>query len=135
MSLISDPKNTFKVTLACDEGKEKPPWFEFRYRSIGDMRQISLKIDEIKHAVTDQDDTDKLLAIIQENLTGWGNQTDSAGAEVMFEAGNLEKVVSLADIGDLLFAFRAQGLMAADRKNSGSQSPSSTGPAAETAKE
>src|SRR3972149_3699758 len=102
MPLTSDTNEKFRVVLKNDENRKPHPYFEFRYCSIRKLRQLNRAIDEIKHYATDDADLEKLLAILRENLAGWGNQADAAGKEPRFEPARIEELISLTEIGELL---------------------------------
>lgn len=134
-----DPEQGFELVLESDRNKpeETRPTFVFRYLANRDWKRVAHvcdRIDELK-----KEGLEKMLnemeAALKSGLVDWRNMSDRAtGEEILFDAGELDRIVNIAEISELLFGVMEHiGLEPEDKKKFESPSPSDTDESARSA--
>jgi hypothetical protein len=118
MPLALEPNATYRIVLKGDKNKpqEKQPWFEMKYRTARQMRELNTRIDKIRTIGPDNKSLDEIIAVLKEAIVGWGNVFEN-GVEVPFDIERLEDICTSNELGQLLAHFQFQGFTAEERKN------------------
>jgi hypothetical protein len=132
MPISQDPNGGFKYVLKSDREKpqEKQPWFKLRARSRAAVIRFEEEIEKLRR---DKKKFQDYIELLREAVLDWGNMAGPDGVEIAFDKSKLEEILTDGEIGELLWAYRMQGWLPDERKNSGSQSGSDSEPAAKEA--
>jgi len=134
MPLALEPSATFRVVLRSDKGKSPEPWFEFRYVSGREWKELTRETNRIIEAADGPAAIDAEFDLIRRGLVGWGNMIDPAtGKEKPFDPAELDTLLTIGEAGELLARFRDQGIEVEDKKKSPSPSGSGTESSVKTA--
>ena len=140
MPLATNPNQTFLVSLSTDIDipEETRPAFRYRYSSGAHWRRIKEFHAAVMSANVDTDmpfDTiDTLFDHLRDRLVGWENMTDpdNADAQLSFEPGRLNELLTLGEAFELLTLKMSQLPDDKDKKKLESPLPSSSESSAET---
>ena len=128
MPLALEPNATYRVILESDQDKAKPPYFEFRYLSGREWKELSRKAEQLEAATTGAEAIDNTYDILKIGLVGWGNMVDpGSGREIPFKPNEIDALLTINETHELLEKFRNQAIDAEDKKKLDSQSASGMG--------
>ena len=122
MPLALEPNETFRVVLESDKKKlpDKQPYFEFRFLSSRAWKTLTQKRAEIRKSASGDEAFDKLFEILSVGLVGWGNMIDPDTRQpIKFNKKDLDRLLTISELGELLVKFQNQGLEVDDLKNLG----------------
>jgi len=128
--LALDPRETFEVLVASEEGTPDATRsrFTFRYLSAREFRKVNALAGEYEalKALSSDQVLDRLTAALRVNLVGWCvREVDTES--VPFDLEKLEDICTVSELWELFDAARRQSRLDGPEKNaSGSPSPTST---------
>jgi len=136
MPLATRPNATYEIVLSTDEhlSNDKQPVFVFRYLSIIEWEEIARLNDKFEGAKDASEMIDLAFQVIKKTLCNWRNMKTTTGEQIPYDPEKLKSMVTLQEATELMLAAVSQRPSLEDKKKFDSQSQSSSGRRAKTAK-